>query len=454
MAEYQDDLALIVRYDGTKAAFDNVRSNYKNKVVFIYGSEDAVENQAGLVQAIWVGDSTGGRYLDMANVGAIKDGLTHIAGFAINDTVQGITDGANGINFKGANGITIKLNPTTSTDKNGVPYWTIEVDGGTLKTAIETAQAAAEAADDKAAGVSNTVNGLIGNISTDRGKSIRTIAAEEAAEVKSALLGKESNETDTDTIRGVNNVVTATNRVLFGETVPGTNSKIKADALPDVIMGQLKFGGTIGNKNETIKNQQLQIKPSADLDGFFDNISTQPFDFTPTTANAKDYKGWYFIVAKPAVEGSIGNFELEVTVDLKKVKELYEIGDWLLSTGIEWVKIDNTDAVVRVAEMQGDITTADLVRQLSTEDAQTNPDPLAKKSDIKVDSVSAIAKLDGSTTKSYFSAGTGTTDKDISITADVKSMSKIAGSTSENGFADARDVYDFIKARLSIKVVK
>lgn len=450
MAEYQDDLALIVRYDGTKAAFDNVRSNYKNKVVFIYGSEDAVENQAGLVQAIWVGDSTGGRYLDMANVGAIKDGLTHIAGFAINDTVQGITDGANGINFKGANGITIKLNPTTSTDKNGVPYWTIEVDGGTLKSAIETAQAAAEAADDKAAGVSTTVNTLIGD---DKGQTIRAIAAEEAAEVSDTLLGAKNAGADTETIRGVKKAVNTTNQVLFGKPVPVSGDKILTDALPDVIMGQLKFGGTIGNTKGSIQGQELQITPSADLDSEFDNISSAPLPFTPTKANAAEYKGWYFIVAKPAVEGSIGNFELEVTVDLAKVKEFYEIGDWLLSTGIEWVKIDNTDAVVRVAGMQGDITTASLVTELSTEDDE-NTDPLAKKSDIKVDSVQAIAKLDGDTTKTYFVAGVGTTDKDISITADVKSMSKIAGSPSENGFADARDVYDFIKARLSIKVVK
>ena len=450
MAEYQDDLALIVRYDGTKAAFDNVRSNYKNKVVFIYGSEDAVENQAGLVQAIWVGDSTGGRYLDMANVGAIKDGLTHIAGFAIDGAMPEFSGGANGINFKGAGDITISLKPANATDKDGVPYWTIEVDGGTLKTAIETAQAAAEAADDKAAGVSNTVNALVGD---DKGQTIRAIAKAEAEAVESDLLGPENPKTDSVTIRGNRAAVTATNGVLFGKPVPVTGDKILTDALPDVIMGQLKFGGTVGNTKDTIQGQELKIKPSADLDSEFDNISSEAFPFTPTTANALTYKGWYFIVAKPA-GGGIGNFELEVTVDLNKVKESYEIGDWLLSTGIEWVKIDNTDAVVSVAGRQGVITTKNLVDTLSAKDAQTNPDPLAKKSDIKVDSVSAIAKLDGSTTKSYFSAGTGTTDKDISITANVKSMSKIAGSTSENGFADARDVYDFIKARLSIKVVK
>lgn len=451
MAEYQDDLALIVRYDGTKAAFDNVRSNYKNKVVFIYGSEDAVENQAGLVQAIWVGDSTGGRYLDMANVGAIKDGLTHIAGFAINDTVQGIPGGANGINFKGVNDITIKLNTTNSTDKDGVPYWTIEVDGGTLKTAIETAQAAADAADAKAAGVSAAVNTLIGS---DKGKTIRTIAEEEAAEVSDTLLGPQNAGADTETIRGVKRAVNTTNQVLFGTPESVAGDKILTAALPDVIMGQLKFGGTIGNTQTTIDNQQLQITPSADLDGYFDNISSNPFAFTPTKDNAKDYKGWYFIVAKPAGSG-IGIFKLEVTVDLKKVWEFYEIGDWLLSTGIEWVKIDNTDAVVSVAGMQGDITTARLAQNLSTYVENSNTDPLAKASDITIKDIGIKAKLDY-TDKPYFAENYDETSKTETFSATMFSMDTISNDKAKtaNGFADARDVYNFIKARLSIRVVK
>lgn len=451
MAEYQDDLALIVRYDGTKADFDKVSSDYKNKVVFIYGSKDAVNNQAGLVQAIWVGDANGGRYLDMANVGAIKDGLTHIAGFAINDTVQNIGDGANGINFKGVNGITINLNPTNSTDNNGVPYWTIEVDGGTLNEAIGTAQAAADAAAGKADEVSNTVTTLIDG---DDGKTIRQIAADEAAEVEKTLLGKETNETDTDTIRGVNNVVKTANLALFGKSNPSTGDKILSAVLPDVIVGQLKFGGTVGNTQSSIQNQQLQIKPSADLYDFFDNISTQPFDFTPTTANAKDYKGWYFIVAKPAA-GGIGSFEREVTVGLGKVKVLYEVGDWLLSTGIDWEKIDNTDAVTMVAGMQGNITTSSLVTELSTADDE-NTDPLAKKSDIQISNIQTIAEIDDAQTRPYFIADRESDEdpKELTITATLRSMDRISKTTSEQGFADARDVYDFIKARLSIKVVK
>ena len=448
MADYDNIPSIAVIYEGLLETFTNLtdKSEYYGRVVFITGNAGSA-NAEDKRQAIWVSqdDGSNAHFLNMSDTDTIASTLSYVKGIVVGDTTYPTIEGGSYLNLVGADGIEITVVPLTGT---------VTFSGKALSDAIAAAQAAAKAADDKAAGVSNTVNGLIGNISTDRGKSIRTIAEEEAAEVESALLGKESNETDTDTIRGVNNVVTATNRVLFGKPLPLTTDKIKASALPDVIVGQLKFGGTIGNKNKTIENQQLQIKPSADLYGFFDNISTQPFDFTPTTANAKDYKGWYFIVAKPAVEGSIGNFELEVTVDLTKVKEVYEIGDWLLSTGIEWVKIDNTDAVVRVAGMQGDITTKSLVDTLSTEDAKTNRDPLAKKSDIKVDSVSAIAKLDGSTTKSYFSAGVGTTDKDISITADVKSMSNIAENTSANGFADARDVYDFIKARLSIKVVK
>ena len=54
MTTYNDDLALIIRYDGTKSAFDAVKANYVNKVVFITGTTDAPQ------QAIYVSDDGGG----------------------------------------------------------------------------------------------------------------------------------------------------------------------------------------------------------------------------------------------------------------------------------------------------------------------------------------------------------------------------------------------------------
>lgn len=444
MAEYQDDLALIVRYDGTKADFHNVRSNYKNKVVFIYGSKDAVENQAGLVQAIWVGDSNGGRYLDMANVGAIKDGLTHIAGFAIEDALKGIT-GANGINFKGVNGITIKLNPTTSTDKDGVPYWTIEVDGNTLNQAIKAAQAAAEAADDKAAGVSTTVNTLIGN---DTGMSVRAIAGDVAGEVESDLLGPENADVTSATIRGNRKAVDKINTTLFGKTNPTTTDKIKTSVLPDVILGQLKFGGTIGNTQSTMLNQNIQITPSANYSSQFNEKN--PFVIT-TAFDASDKEGWYFIVAKPNLN-AIGNFgwdPITGPTGIPQYQEFYEVGDWFLSIGSEWVKIDNTDAVVSVAGMHGDITTADLVTELSTKD-DLNPSPLAKQSDI---TLKGVKVADAS--KEYISVAIEQPSKEAEITVETASMLDVIGSNmiGNDALATAKDVYNFIKARLSVKVV-
>lgn len=441
MANYDNIPSIAVIYEGLLETFTNLtdKSEYYGRVVFITGNAGST-NAEDKRQAIWVSqdDGSNAHFLNMSDTDTIASTLSYVKGIVVGSTTYPTIEGGSYLNLVGADGIEITVAPLTGT---------VTFSGKALSDAIAAAQAAAEAADDKAAGVSNTVNALVGD---DKSKTIRDIAADEAAEVSDTLLGAKNASADSETIRGVKKAVNATNQVLFGKSVPVTGDKILTDALPDVIMGQLKFGGTIGNTKDTIQGQELQIKPSADLVSEFDGISSS-FPFTPTKANALTYKGWYFIVAKPAVEGSIGNFELEVTVDLTKVREFYEIGDWLLSTGIDWVKIDNTDAVVRVAGMQGDITTEELVDRLSSYDVKLNTDPLARKSDIHLESV---AVADNST--EYISITTDITDKKATISVDTASMLDVIGSnmSGNDALATANDVFNFIKARLSIKVVK
>lgn len=440
MANYDNIPSIAVIYEGLLETFTNLtdKSEYYGRVVFITGNAGS-STAKDKRQAIWVSqdDGSNAHFLNMSDTDTIASTLSYVKGIVVGGTTYPTIEGGSYLNLVGADGIEITVAPQTGT---------VTFSGKDLSDAIATAQAAAEAVDDRVDGLSNTVNTLVGN---DRNLSARAIAKAEAEAVEDALLGKESNETDTDTIRGVNNVVTATNRALFGKTVPESGDKILTDALPDVIVGQLKFGGTVGNTKGTILDQELQIKPSADLVSEFNGISSS-FPFTPTTANALTYKGWYFIVAKPAVEGSIGNFELEVTVDLQKVKVFYEVGDWLLSTGIEWVKIDNTDAVVSVAGRQGVITTKNLVDTLSDYDEKLNTDPLAKKSDIALKSV-AVAE----NSKEYISITTDTEAKKATISVDTASMLDVISSDvgGNDALATANDVFNFIKARLSIKVV-
>lgn len=462
MAEYNDDLAIIVRYDGTKEQFDSVKNSYLGKVVFIYGSKTEVDNQAGLVQAIWVSDADGGRYLDMANVDTIKDGMIHIAGLAIDGAATTLENGANGINFKGANGISIKFNPANATDNNGVPYWNIEISGKGVIDAIEGTNKDTEStltlcgvkkfAQSEATRAKSAVIGA--DADTEASDTIKG-AKRYADKVKTDLEGTISDTKDSKTISGAKKYADnaasgakdAVYETLFGKNVSVTDStKILSSRLPDVILGQLMYGGIIGDKSINIEGNtpNITISPSTLFEGSFGKDVNKE-NLTPSNFKAEDYRNVYFIVGNPTTGLSRVFFSWN-DVD-------YQTGDWFLSDGSKWTKIDNTDAVSSVAELTGTISTGALADKLATA-AGGYTDPLAKKSDIKIDGISAKASVDG-TDKTYFSTTGPDGNKDVSFTAEVKTMGAIEDDTTAtvNGFADARDVYNFIKARLSIKVV-
>lgn len=202
MATTYQDLELIVRYDGSKTSFEGSngpKAGYVNakvsKVVFITGSTATNATTEQKRQYIWITNGTSEKYIDMSNIDDVKNSLKHIAGIALDGTEISMDAKANGINLKGTNGITVKLNPSTASNKDGVPYWTIEVDGDAIKTV-------AESANSKASNATNTLATILGPDGTS-GKTIRTIAAEEAGKVDTALKGDSSKDNkDSATIAG------------------------------------------------------------------------------------------------------------------------------------------------------------------------------------------------------------------------------------------------------------
>lgn len=104
--------------------------------------------------------------------------------------------------------------------------------------------------------------------------------------------------------------------------------KVKISALPDTIMGQMMFGGTIDAKNVATLSARFKVK-----------YGITATAIAITSAMAPTYEGVYFIASGDAtlVSGT-------------------KTGDWIVSNGAEWTKIDNTDAVTSVVGNTGAIT--------------------------------------------------------------------------------------------------
>jgi len=127
--------------------------------------------------------------------------------------------------------------------------------------------------------------------------------------------------------------------------------KIVTSQLPDYILGQVLFGG----KTETLSGSNLGIRPSTAFTDKYPGISSLG------PGESSMFEGVYFIVGS--------NVEFAgLTLN---------VGDWIISTGEGWEKIDNTDAVSSVADLTGAITAAALAGKLAEDGT------LAKSEDLK-----------------------------------------------------------------------
>lgn len=498
MAEYTDDLALIVRYDGTKEAFEAVKSSYLGKVVFIYGSKTEVTNQAGLVQAIWVSDANGGRYLDMANVDTIKEGMTHIAGLAIGGTVKTLANGANGINFKGANGISITFNPSNSTDQNGVPYWNVEVNGqgvvDTIKGASNDgvsvltlygvknyAQAAANTAKNEVVGEdtdtksSDTIKGAkkyADKVKTDLEgtdsdtKDSTTIAgakkyADDAVakivsdgsdastddtikgakkytdEAEAALLGKPNDTLDDNTILGIKNYTKqlATNSEVSIIESEGTGDIGKVYTFYQGGTTEAHKIGVINTPKElVVKSGQVVVNPTGQPAGTYIELTIQNQD-APLYINVADLVDVYTAQA--------GAMEVQLAISANN-----EISAAIVA--VNGSKI--TDGTVAMRKLESSVQTslgkADSAYQKPTTGIPKSDLAEGVKSSLdKADS--AIVALSGDGYIKVENVGASTTEKKIKAnTAEITSET-----ATTDGLATVADIRAYLAARFSVKVV-
>lgn len=105
--------------------------------------------------------------------------------------------------------------------------------------------------------------------------------------------------------------------------------------LPDYIFGQLVYGGDLGaNALASLTNNAKQKL------GTTSNTITLTNN-TASITGYEDNEGIYYIVAVAQTFAGIS----------------FNVGDWLVSNGTGWAKIDNTDAIAMWCGLTGNITT-------------------------------------------------------------------------------------------------
>lgn len=121
-------------------------------------------------------------------------------------------------------------------------------------------------------------------------------------------------------------------------TIPVLDSsgKIPLSLLPSAITGQMVYGGTVTGAGVATLSSSAKTKLNTTS-----NSITLTNNSTATTGYGSN-EGIYYIVSS---DGSFASLDLKT-------------GDWLISTGSSWKKIDNTDAIVSINNTTGAISVA------------------------------------------------------------------------------------------------
>lgn len=387
-------------FNGTKAAFEAKASQYADAIVFISGGTDS-KGSCIYAQGMYFGNfaeflatinyvkgiSVGGQsYNAAANGGYVAFGASDPSTVAVNAGQNGVQIGLTSAFVTKVNGTATSLGSASdAADSQGSAFARIanlaalvgDITGGSTES-IEGQ-------------ITSAINALrteiVGTLDTDDAKTLQTINDEidtlfdnyndlfEAgyitiSDVQSeiAKLGGSAGggvkvnvtvQTEGGEVRGVNVNESALNTALAGKANLDESGKILASELPDYILGQVMFGGLIDANGS--------VTPTGN---FSEKYGIEGPSITIESNDYIKYEGVYFIAY---ASGTILGHDVQV-------------GDWIISSGSSWEKIDNTDAVASVAGLTGAITASALAKKLSeTGDANK----LALKSEVDAVEVTA-----------------------------------------------------------------
>lgn len=464
MADY-DGLELIVRYDNSKTEFEKDKSNYYGKVVFIAGSTSSTATIADKKQYIWVSGegTTTGRYIDFDTIDRIKtikvgtasiiaEGAATIT--LANGTGVKVTFSNNVISFALNDEYKNKIDDTASkATTNATDIANLKTTVGNINTTLGDVATKTE--------LNNAVSGLISDGSdTSADNTIKgakayadSVAAEKAEAMKSELLGVSNDGADAETIRGNKNAIEQ-----ISDAFPVTISEAAGSgdiAKVYTVKQGLNTIGTINIPKELVVTSGSVVAGTWSGTSFTESTSgagkaiklTIANQTTPIYINVKDLVDVY------TAQQNASQVQLSISASNVISATLVNgsVTTSILANGaVTTAKI--ADANVTTAKIAGGaVTTAKIADNAVTEDKIADS-VLAKinSGNTSVQSVSGGDFISVSDT-----SGT-TNNKSYKVSAKTKTMDAAKEDILLNGedaLATAHDVYNFIKARLSVKVI-
>lgn len=182
--------------------------------------------------------------------------------------------------------------------------------------------------------VSQGANGGI----TATKKTVRSASTTQTGVVE--LATQDEVNTGTDTTRVVTAATLGKGKA-SGVASLDENSKIVSSQLPDYLLGQVMYGGNASAvATTTTVSPSDSLKAKKGITATSISIVNSATSATTDTYGWQDLEGVYFICQASGTFAGIS----------------FDTGDWIISTGAKWEKIDNTDAVKSVNGKTGAVT--------------------------------------------------------------------------------------------------